>query len=188
MTKSFTQRKALDSKLNILVLKPFLKFERLGDESTLSASIYRGDAIETNLTIAAIHEVELRHLIPIDSRNQSNNTLLAVCNQLQSLSPQLSSGQISNQTHSLLKLLDTLIGHHAILVQYLKVKVGPDASRTIYTFSGTSSHFQATLISCVTGEVLWNNEVLLRDLPKVNNSNFTESIKLLFKSFPNGTE
>jgi hypothetical protein len=166
-----------------------MRFERIQDESTLSDSAYAGGAIETRMAMAATHEVESRHLIPIDYRSLNNDTLLALCNQLDSIAPQLSSGRISDQAHYVLKQLAPLMEHPAILVQYLKVKVASTELRSPFEISpNSSSHFQASLISCDVGEVLWQAQVLLRDLPRVEESNFKESIDLLYKTFPNKKE
>jgi hypothetical protein len=184
--------KSLDPKSPILVIKPFIRFERMEDESALPVPPSASDTIERSLAIAALHEVESRHLTPIDYRGLEDDNLLAMCDRLQSMSPQLCSGLVDDQADYALKHLAVLMEHPTVLVLYLKVKVGSSGSWNPYsgaiTSPNSSSHFQASLIGSDMGEVLWQNQVLLREVPRVDNSNFRESLGLLFKTFPNSEE
>ena len=191
-TTSSAMDLTLDSDITILTLRPFLKFERMENEAPLPASDFQSDAIERILLTAATDVAESRKIVKIDCQTQGEAEIAELCNQLYSLSPRLSKGLINDEANVLLKHLTSLKEHYAVLSHLVRVKVGPG---TLYNpMSGlihsSMSHtlLRASLIDCKSGQVLWKNQVLLRELPRTESTQFTESLELLYQNFPKTKE
>jgi hypothetical protein len=191
-TTSSTMDLTLDSDIAILTLRPFLKFEKMENEEILPASDFQGDAIERIVLTAATDAIESRKIVKVDCQTQEEMEIAELCNQLHSISPRLSKGRINDKAKVLLKQLASLKEHHAVLAHLVRVKVGPG---TFYNpWSGlihsSMSHtlLRASLIHCKSGRVLWKNQVLLREFPKIESPEFTESLKLLYQHFPKRKE
>lgn len=180
------------SDIDVLVPQPFLQFERIQDERILSASDYQGDAIEASLLSASKNAVELRGFAMVDCRSLQSKEIVELCDQLRSISPKLSRGLISNETEILLKRFASFNKRFAVLVTFLQVKVGPGSfwnpSGGAIRSSMSSSLLRIALIHCVTKQILWKNQVLLRQLPQAESRQFSESLDLLYQSLPNGKE
>ena len=74
----------------------------------------------------------------------------------------------------------------AVLAQYVRVKVGPhgtwNPNSGAITSGASSSYFRAALLDCQTGRLLWENSVLLRELPVPNSGNFNKVLPLLYST------
>jgi hypothetical protein len=165
----------VDPDTAIFILRPFLRFERIQDEAILPVPHAQEAAITSRLLTAAHDAVQSRKLVIVDCQTQGQAEV-ALCNQLSSLSPRLSQGVMSDDIRVLLKRLASLKEHHAVLVNLLLVKVGPSGYWNPNTgqIGSAMSYLQlkAALIHCDTERVLWMNQVLLRQLPKIESPEF----------------
>jgi hypothetical protein len=83
-----------------------------------------------------------------------------------------------------LQSLGTTAESSAALFHYVRVKRGPsgswDPNTGAITSAASSTYFQAALVDCQTGKILWENSVLLREVPAPGERNFAQAITLLF--------
>jgi len=171
----------------IVILRPLLKFERIHDEAVISAADYDGDAIETSLVTMAKNIIGSRDiaLTNFKGRNEDES---GINKKLISSIPKLSRGIVNNVNGDLIKSVATIDAHITVLVSYVRVKVGSDGSWNANSGAITSSNsktiLHAALIQCATGKVLWMDQVLLREVPQISSSRFSEALELLFLKFP----
>ncbi len=171
----------------VAILKPLLKFEKIHDESIVPASDYDGNAIEIEIADMAKDVVASRN-IPIFDFQGQNEGKVRMYYELNSSIPKLSRGIVSSDAVILLKNIATIDPHVSVLVNYVKVKVGSSGtwnpSGGAITSPNSKTVLNAALIQCATGEVLWMDQVLLREIPKLTSSQFSEALELLFTKFP----
>jgi hypothetical protein len=84
-----------------------------------------------------------------------------------------------------LNMMDSICNSNeisAVLLQYLRVKVGDDAEWVgLGPKVGQSSSFLESVVrECGTGKILWENECFIRDLPNSENKIFEDTIKAQF--------
>ncbi len=191
-TTSSAPRLTVAPNIDILVLRPLLKFERVQNEAPLPASDYQGDAIEAELFATARNVIESKNFIMVDSRAHQDMKIAELCEKLHSQSAKLSRGIVSGEIEVSLKQLASFNERSAALVQLFQVKIGPSGywnpGSGAIASSMSSSSLQASLIHCSTGQVLWRKQVLLRGLPRAGNSEFSEMLKLLYQDFPERRE
>jgi len=175
---------------DIIIVQPLLKFERVYDEAILPASDYQGNAIEAKMLAYAKSVVETRKFVIVDPQIYHEVEVAGLFNQLCSMSPKLSMGVVDNGANILFKRLASSNERIAVLMQFFKVKVGPDGKISTFgiTSAMSSSVLQASLISCSTGKVLWRSQVLTRQLPQPESQQFSEALELLYQSFPRRKE
>ena len=74
----------------------------------------------------------------------------------------------------------------AVLVQFVRVKIGPagtwDPNSGAITSAASSAFFRAALLDCRDGRVLWKNSVLLRKVPQPDNSDFEKVVAALYST------
>jgi hypothetical protein len=179
--------------IDILVLRPLLKFERIQDEAPLPHSDYQGGAIEADLFATARNVIESKRFIMVDSQAHQDMNIAELCEKLQSQSAKLSRGIVSDEIEISLKQLASFNERSAVFVQLFRVKIGPEGYwwkplTGEIASSMSSSSLQASLIHCSTGQVLWRKQVLLRGLPRPGSSQFSEMLKLLYQDFPRRKE
>jgi hypothetical protein len=181
----------LDPNLEILILPPHLRFERIADESTLSASGYQGDEIAANLSQVAQNFLVQNEFKVIESQSDSSE-ISDLCRQLSPFSPELSGGRIDTNAAEILYRLASLNGNLAVFANSIRAKVGPGGYWNPNTgaigSSMSNTVIRAALINCGSAEVLWRNEVLMRELPKVESGQYKRTINLLYRTFPTGKE
>lgn len=185
--KNSTSNLKVSSDSTILVLRPMLKFERIHDESVIPASDYDGNAIETAVINATKKMIGSRNIVLTDIES-SDIDEKKIFNQLDSSIPKLARGVVRDATGILLKSINTNDSDVSILVSYYRVKVGSDGSWNPNSGSITSSNskviLNASLIQCTTGKVLWVDQVLLREIPKLSSPEFYDALNLLYENFP----
>ena len=183
-----TYKAVLPNDSKIIILRPLLRFERLRDEVILNASEFGGTAIEDSLYAAARAAAAKSKIEVIDYDSINTPEFFNLCSKLRSLSSQLAAGHINDEVKEILQRLSVLNPNLLVLSHFLYVKVGPRGYWNPCTgaigSSMSTSFFQASLIHCNTGKILWKNKVFLRQLPRVNSPNFKESIQLLYANFP----
>jgi hypothetical protein len=178
--------------IDILVLRPLLKFERIQDEAPLLASDYQRGAIESDLLAAARHVIESKKFIMVDPQAHQDMNIAELCEKLHSQSAKLSRGIVSDEIEISLKQLASFNERSAVFVQLFRVKIGPggywNPNTGAIASSMSSSSLRVALIRCSTGQVLWRKQVLLRGLPRPRSSQFSEMLKLLYQDFPRRKE
>ena len=164
-----------------------LKFERIHDESVIPASDYDGNAIETAVVNVTKKMIGSRNIVLADIKSGDIDER-KIFNQLNSGIPKLARGVVKDATGILLKSINTNDSNVSILVSYYRVKVGSDGSWDPNSGRITSSNskviLNASLIQCATGKVLWVDQVLLREIPKLSSPEFYDALNLLYANFP----
>ena len=170
--------------LEVLMLDPFLKFERLQDETVLAASTFQGKELEEKMRTAARDALISRHLVGATC-GSLEEPLAASCVRLGS--SLVSQGAREEGASRDLQNLASLDSRYAVLSQSLLVKVGPKGfwspTNGAIGSSLSTTRLQVSVIQCSTGKTLWRNEVFLRQLPSAEGSQFSASLKLLYDGF-----
>jgi len=186
-SKGSTPDLKVSSDSAVLILKPMLKFERIHDESVIPASEYDGNAIEIEVINVTKNMISSRNiaLADIQSDDISEDKIF---DQLNTGIPKLARGVVKDEASVLLKSIATNEPNISILVSYFRVKVGSDGSWDPNSGAIRSSNskviLNAALIQCATGKVLWLDQVLLREIPKLSSPEFYDALDLLFMHFP----
>lgn len=187
-----TCESALPTYSECVILPPLLIFERLEDEVILNPSKFGGPAIMSSLSAAARNVLTKAQCRLAETESLKAPEIVDLISRLQSLSSSLSVGQVTDEAKGILQRLAAQNQHLLILSHSLYVKVGPGSYWN--PFSGaigssmSRSHLRASLVHCSSGQVLWKNEVLLRELPLVTSSKFAEALELLYANFPRKKE
>lgn len=176
----------------IFILQPLLKFERLQDEVILDPSNFGGTSIVSSLNTTARNAVLRSKYQVAETEVMNAPEIVDLYSRLQSLSSRLAAGQLNDEADTTLQRLSALDQNLVILSHFLYAKVGRGGywnpmSGAIGS-SMSTSRLQVSLIRCSTGQVLWKNEVFLRQLPQVDNPKFAESLQLLYANFPGTKE
>lgn len=176
----------------VLILSPLLKFERLHDETILDPSEFGGPAIISNLNARARNALVKGKFRIAQTESLKATEFVDLLSRLQSLSSSLSTGQVKDEANGILKRLSAQNQHLLILSHFLYSKVGPGGYWNPNTGAIGSSmstcRIRVSLIQCSTAQVLWKNEVILRQLPQVGSSTFEEALDLLYTNFPEAKE
>lgn len=175
--------------LSILIIPPCLKFESIQDEKPLKASDYNGDAIEKRMIAVAQQALNSKGFAAHDRETDSRSSTPETDNRFYSLSPKLSQGVVSDGDKRYMKQLASTDDRLSVLVSYIKVKVGTGAAWNpmsgIIRSDNSSCFLHSALIHCTTGQVLWKNQIFLRELPQIESESFSDSLDLLYRNFPN---
>jgi hypothetical protein len=179
---------AIASDIDIIILRPLLRFERVQDEAPLPASAYEGDVFEARLHASARDIIDSKKFALFDARAHQELRMVELCEQLCLGSPNLSTGIVSGEIQNSLRQLASFNERLAVLVQFLRVKIGPGGYYNPSTgqmgSSMSSSLLQASLIHCATGKVLWKSQVFQRGLLLAKSSQLSEMLMLLYQNFP----
>ena len=168
-----TQDLEIDSALEVLLLPPLLKFERMQDEAILDASDYNGDRIEIDLMNEAKDALDVRKFVSRECLHLEESEAKNQCEQLQLLSDGLASGFINKEGETLMNGLASFSENYAVLAHHLKVKVGPGG----YWDPNTGA------IGSSMNSSLFNEYPLLRVFSKsANNSAFSIRVFLVILS------
>ena len=179
---------ALGSKTNVFVFRPLLAFERLHDEAPLDSFAFHGRALENRLKSefeAMLKNRKIEIAAPGIRKEVLTSNFPA---EIRKKLPKLSRGLIDKESTTLLQSLASYDENMTILVNYVDVKVGSrgswDPNTGLITSQNSKSLFRAALFQCSTGQLLWKDEIFLRELPELSSERFAESIDLLLLNFP----
>jgi hypothetical protein len=171
----------------ILVISPLLRFESVQTEAVLPPSEYYGQAFEQQLIAWAKKEATARAFEVAEPASPDVVPAASACEQLTAQSNKLARGIVADEAKPSLDSIASVNANYAVLVQYLRVKIGPGGSWNSYTGEITSTMsnmlIDAALVSSRDGRVLWKNEVLLRNLAMPNSKEFMQSLSLIYKTF-----
>jgi hypothetical protein len=186
-----TDESNLSSGLKIISLDPLLTFERIYDETVLNPEDYNGSEINAKMIQISnnmLKEQSFKLVQPLELENREVDELFT---KLQKVSSKLSVGYLTAETKEILNKIFAYDENIAILSQYLYVKVGQGGTYNAYTGAITSSNssslLRVSLVHC-NGDVIWKNQVLLRQLPNPDNEKFTETLDILYTTFPKNKE
>jgi hypothetical protein len=174
--------------VSILIIPPCLKFESIQDEKPLKVSDYNGDAIENQMIAVAQQALNSKGFAAHDLKTYSLSSTPETDDRFRSISPKLSQGVVSDGDKLYMKQLASSDDRLSVLVSYIKVKVGTGAAWNPITgwirTANSSCFLHSALIHCTTGQVLWKNQIFLRELPQIESESFSDSLELLYKTLP----
>lgn len=168
----------------VIVLPPQVVTEQL---TANSRGHNFGDVpFEPALTNAANANLTSRKYMVVTPESLQDPNAIGWLKQLEPLTSRLARGVINDEALQILAHFATLPEDHLILVQFMRVKMGPGWSPGMYgngtgaTSSMSSTLLQAALISTRTGQVVWKNEVLERSLFRADSPKFAKFVDLLY--------
>lgn len=173
----------------LLVLSPKVVFEDVRSEALLPPEMHHGPEICEALAAAALEALRACGAASVtlakDGKLSPDQLVLAEKSSASANRLFLSSPDASVLAN--LKALATSGEPTSVLVQFTRVKVGPDgywnpnAGRTALS-SASTSHFQAAILDCQSGRIVWQSSVYLRDVPRPGSSDLTNALRLLYAS------
>jgi len=173
---------------DVLVLDPVIMYERIDDEQPLSSVAFGGEVIQDNLFLAAKHAVRSGKLKAIEPKSIDEADESELLEKIAPMIPKLSYGVMEEKTTSLMKSIYSDSNPRAILVNYVRVKVGSGGSWNpnsgAITSSNSKSIFNAALIQGNTAQCIWRRQVFLRNIPNLADEKYFEALTLLYEDFP----
>ena len=123
--------------------------------------------------------------VPVVDCHDATDDQLRICKELDPLVVHLAQGSIRAGIRPPLRHASDEQAGCAVLATLLHVELGPGDYYNSFTgqmgSESSTSAFHAALTRCETGEVLWTNEVLLREAPDARNSGYAEALHALFE-------
>lgn len=173
-----------------IIVPPRVRYESLHDEAPLDAAAFGGKSVEIVLRSESRSWLRNNNVsvqtVGIDgTEEEATNSVVHTIHQQ---APKLSRGTIDASSREALRMLGGNETGSAVMINFVNVKVGTtgswDSNSGAITAPNSRSVFRAALIDCATGEVLWRNEVLLREVPVTTNKRFAETMDLLYSNLP----
>lgn len=172
--------------LKVLILRPSLSFERVENETPLAPEAYNGPAVEELLASVAKTVLESRGLATVDPSVLEPRGGLTLFQELGAMTRNLIRNPMPADTLASLERVRDLDENLTLLVQVAKVKVGPSRSWDPNTGAITSgmntTRLQAGLVHCPSGRLVWRNEALLRDLPKLGTPKLADTLRTVYQT------
>jgi hypothetical protein len=170
----------------VLVVRPAIRFQRVEDDVEVTMPEEGRRAYEAKLLVAAGVAVERSGLALASlSGDPDTDSALSV---LHASELRLARGLTNDATLAAMRRLAGRNPDVAVLVHAFEATVGPGGTWNAWSGAITSSMsrsaFRAALVMCSSGEVLWAQQVQLRDLPAVDASPFQDALTALYASFP----
>jgi hypothetical protein len=176
----------ISPEVRVIVLDPWVQFEDVRSDSIIPSSATQDEIFRSRLLAAATGEVEARKLSMVKPESFSDLHVADDCARLRSVSSRLARGIVNEEAREILKRLADVNDGYAILVQFMRVKVGPGGSWNPYsgaiTSSISSTLLQAALVASKTGQVIWKNEVFVRKTFRPDSPEFTKKLGLLYQT------
>jgi hypothetical protein len=114
------------------------------------------------------------------------DTAVGASSNLQGLSSRLARGNITDEAREDLARLATLNDQQLILVQFMRVKVGPggwwNPNSGQIASAAHSTLLQSALISCKDGRVIWKSEQFLRKALEPDSNELGKVLTLLYET------
>ena len=172
--------------LAVIVLKPAIRFQQVQDESEMAVPPEARAAFEVKLLGAAVRAVEgsgqAMASLPADAETAATLAPLVAAG------PRLARGLPRDDALAAMRRLAAASRDSAVLAHSLEASVGSGGTWNPYSGAITSSMsrtvIRAALVRCSSGEVLWSQQVQLRDLPSVASTGLDETLTALYASFP----
>lgn len=173
------------SQYAVVVLRPALSYESMQNETALAPAPYGGDAVAVDLQAGATRAAQAKGLTLASLSSLGPEAdVNGLLDELSGVSATLLRRQISEEARRALGQLAERDERAAVLVTVARVKVGPGGSWNAYSGAITSSmsqtRLQAALLECRSGRVLWRNETLLREIPRVGDKEYVKALGVLF--------
>jgi hypothetical protein len=170
----------------VIILEPVVRFENIKDESVPPDYAGANGVFVNRLVDTAKNEVESRKLGVAKPEAFTEPSTAEQCKQLEPLSSRLARGIVNDEAKEILSRLAAINDRDVLLVQSMRVKLGPGRSWDQFTGAITSAMnstvLHAALVSCKTGQVLWKNEVLVRKVMKPDSPAFIKTLGLLYQT------
>jgi hypothetical protein len=179
----------LAASARVWVLVPKLTFERVENESALDPSAYRGPEVAKVLTDSGLAALKSKGIGDARTVVESNvqAELKAQAEQASASAQRLFLPTPDRQVLQAIQKLGGADKGVAVLVQYTRVKVGPGGwfdpvLSGDYRTSASSTHLRAALVNCQNGGILWQNSVLLREVPRAESPELTKALQQLYST------
>ena len=174
--------------IKVWVLTPKVVFENTQTEEPLDAITNGGPAMIAALTDKSVSILKAKINPSVASVSTGNLSAeqKASAEQASASANQLVRKRQNSQAMNTIRSLASTNESVAVLVQYVRVKIGPsktwNQNTGAITADASSSHFRAVMLDCRTGRCLWGNSVLLREAPDPNNKQFDKVLSLLYST------
>jgi len=166
----------------VLVLAPKLKFETVSTESPLDGGSYQATELGAkivSLSVACLREKSVTKVELADSQRPEVARIVETANRA-------FSGTPDPQLAGLIRSLGPAGEPAAVLVQYVRVKVGVgptwDPNSGIIGSRTSSSQFRAALFDTRSGQIIWRDAVEMRDVPVPNGETLEKTVRKLLST------
>jgi hypothetical protein len=177
-----------------LVLKPQLAFSDYVSGAPLPPDGFGGDAYADQLESVASQQLLRRGVGVLDNNQIPLRIVNEVVLKLESETSRLARGVVSEQACDYVKQLSTLEQFESrapfVLAQDLKARLKPDANGAwavrLYGLRPqmTLLVLQVALLSGRTGQMVWRDQAVLRELPKPHSPVFEKLTSAVYKTLP----
>jgi hypothetical protein len=169
----------------IMLLPPKLTYERIQNEQPLDGAEFQASAVVASLLAAARQSLQQKGLAVIGEVSAGNAEVRHPLEGLSARADALFHSPIDPSLVEQLRQVQPAGEDRAVLVQYVRVKVGPggfwDPNTGVIHSKMSSANLRAAILRCRDGQLLWRNEVFLREVPRVNSSKFRKAVQLLYQ-------
>jgi hypothetical protein len=175
---------------SVLIMPPLMDYKDVRTEKELPPNLYGGQATARNITEAASRSIRGNGFNAFEEKDLAPDQKKVLDEVLKDFGNQVDEWAKKSKEKTLpvpffQKLRDET-NAEVVLFNLLKAKIGEGA----YGFPGSgaiapgasTSHLVAFLVDIRTGNVVWRNELFLRERP--DTKIFNESLEMLFSKLP----
>lgn len=186
VTTTTPHETVVDGRTRIIVLPPKLTYEQLRDERVLDAASFEGSSIQADMREAARSVLTRKGFGLTDTLSTGGDPSETTrrLHALEAAAESLGSPRGVPVLSDTLKALGADDEHLAVLATYVRVKVGQagtwNSMTGAITSASHSARMRAAIVECRTARILWKNEVLLREIPRVDSAHYREAVQALF--------
>jgi hypothetical protein len=164
--------------LAVCVLDPKLTYQIMSTEEPADGAPLGAPAVKADLIRAASEALAGRGF-RVERAEQNS-----LADELSAASEELLRGVKSPALLARLEELGQRLPADAVLVQFFKIKVGPggwyDPSSGAITSPLNNGHLRVAILETRGARVRWENEVYLREVPRVERRNYRKAIEALY--------
>lgn len=188
----------IDDKTGILIIPPKITFERKDTGQQVSEVNIDTEQIEKWICNISKEEIKEKEFLVLDKMaSEKDDEIRATINSMKECCDQLVR---PNPKISYLEVIKSTCGGNktsAVLLQYLRVKVGSDEEWSFIAlppaFFGmmpkvkkSTSSLRSVIRECSTGKILWQNELFIRELPNMQSKTYEKFIRSQFINLARG--
>ncbi len=180
---------------DVLILRPVLSFADYSTDAPLSADQFGAAAYAAQLRNVAAEQFGHLEMSVADQEAIADPVAREAAGLLEKDTSRLARGILSDETRDTLRRASVAgkTREVLVLVQYMKAKVGSSTSWALHpkldlnrmTPRMTTLLLQAALISCRTGQVVWQGQAFRRDLPGATSGKFRQFATSQYKDLKN---
>ena len=181
-------RGAVPPDTTVVVLAPLVRIDQLKPEAPVFDPPVSLDALSASLAGAARAAATAAAARVVDCSAAPGATWAPICTALAADAGALARGVVPPTGRAGLATLGADAASTAVLATLLVVKLGPGGSYNSFTGQITSptssSVLSAALLSAPANATLWNNDVLLRSVPRPTDAGYRDALGALFDGAP----